>query len=348
MNAWNKGGNAWSKGGKGGKSWSGDGNSWGQGGAQLAVRQKWDKGAAQGSAPADEELVATIKDMQKSDPVGHQAWVAYVESQGGGRRDPSRHSDEFIQGFLQLYKSGGCAGWYAKPAASDGSGYAAVVKQMQRKSEPFKTCWALYCQQKGAPHDPCQHDPQYIMAFLDGMSKSCVGMGGCMRGRLRGSTGGGRGMDDMMYGGRMGCGGPLAKRMKTESSGDVVHDQYVDSIKAYQKTGQAEKEAWETYCDNFLNGMRDPAKHDRATLEEFIDSYGVPKTPLGGCRGGSSSHYVPGTDREKDALIARVKAFQRMGNEQKEAWHVFCGPTRDPARHTSENLQTFCDQYSVP
>ena len=58
--------------------------------------------------------------------------------------------------------------------------------------------------------------------------------------------------------------------------------------------------------------------------------------------------YTLGTDPLKDALIARVQGFQRMGEEQKTFWYTFCGPTRDPSRHTVNSLRQFCDTYAVP
>ncbi|CAK0909737.1 unnamed protein product [Prorocentrum cordatum] len=69
----------------------------------------------------------------------------------------------------------------------------------------------------------------------------------------------------------MGFGGSAPKMLKTGSDSPLVQ-----KIKAYQRMGQAQKEAWHTYCDMNLGGSRDPSRHDEATLQAFISQYGVP------------------------------------------------------------------------
>eukprot|EP00420_Gonyaulax_spinifera_P028423 CAMPEP_0197910396 /NCGR_PEP_ID=MMETSP1439-20131203/70822_1 /TAXON_ID=66791 /ORGANISM="Gonyaulax spinifera, Strain CCMP409" /LENGTH=76 /DNA_ID=CAMNT_0043532049 /DNA_START=56 /DNA_END=283 /DNA_ORIENTATION=+ len=53
-----------------------------------------------------EELVQTIKDMQRSDPAAKEQWWAYCDSVGQGVRDPAKHTLVFIQTFINKYNQG--------------------------------------------------------------------------------------------------------------------------------------------------------------------------------------------------------------------------------------------------
>jgi len=44
----------------------------------------------------------------------------------------------------------------------------------------------------------------------------------------------------------------------------------VDQIKAIQRESPESKQAWWDYCDAHLGGIKDPNRHDEATLEEFV------------------------------------------------------------------------------
>merc|ERR550525_1698252 len=59
-----------------------------------------------------------------------------------------------------------------------------------------------------------------------------------------------------------------------------------------------------------------------------------------------------GSDPTKDALVERVKAFQRLGAEHKELWNLYVdsyfGGTRDPSRHEAQMLYEFCVNHGVP
>merc|ERR1712217_321241 len=57
-------------------------------------------------------------------------------------------------------------------------------------------------------------------------------------------------------------------------------------------------------------------------------------------------------DPVKDALANRVKAYQRLGTEQKELWSLYAdtylGGVRDPSRHDANTLNEFCVNHEVP
>merc|ERR1740121_3617157 len=75
-------------------------------------------------------------------------------------------------------------------------------------------------------------------------------------------------------------------------------DSLVMRIKQFQNLGPEHKELWCAYCDTYLGGTRDPARHDEATLNEFCVNHGVPElsggapgmvppasAQMGGCAG---------------------------------------------------------------
>merc|ERR1719203_1322228 len=63
---------------------------------------------------------------------------------------------------------------------------------------------------------------------------------------------------------------------------------------------------------------------------------------MGGCGGGG----------QKEALVNRIKNFQRMGDLQKELWHsyadTYLNGVRDPNRHQVPVLNEFCENHAVP
>merc|ERR1719198_1689007 len=70
-----------------------------------------------------------------------------------------------------------------------------------------------------------------------------------------------------------GMGAPAMKRPKIETStGDAKLDKLVMRIKNYQRGDPSQKQQWWEYADQYLDGVRDPAKHDVATLKGFCES----------------------------------------------------------------------------
>lgn len=47
----------------------------------------------------------------------------------------------------------------------------------------------------------------------------------------------------------------------------------VDAVKALQRTDPGAKQAWWDYCDAQLEGVKDPNRHDEATLHDFLSAY---------------------------------------------------------------------------
>jgi hypothetical protein len=270
----------------------------------------------------DAELINFIKELQKTDPVGKEQWIAFCDQQCGGKRDPAKHSAEDLRRFISGYHSG-----QRLQTEEDSVALAAVTKLMQKKSDSFKVAWSNYCHAVGGGiNDPAKHEPAFHAQFLDHVCRVAVGgyspnLGSsplfASRGKRRGP---------------MGMGGRESQK-----------EQLVNMIKSYQRQGQEEKELWWNYCDKELGGVRDPSRHDTKILQQFASAYGVPDLGT-----GLGSAYVPGSDAIKDTLIQRIKAYQKGGDEHKETWYKFCGVNRDPSRHDAHKLQEFVTTYNVP
>jgi len=244
--------------------------------------------------------VAAIKQMQREDPNAKEQWWAYCESLGNGVRDPAKHPPAFLQTFISQYQSGV---QFETPQTS--GDFVQVFKELQKRSENFRASWASYCQSQGkGVNDPSKHNKEYMVSFIDQLCRmSNMHMGipiggwgappakrprlGVMEGPMLPRGPPMMPMMPIMGGkGKGGCGGGCGGfaagiRSKPGPYGppmavtDPVKQGLVDKIKTYQRASQAQKELWWSYCDTVLQGTRDPAKHDKATLSKFIADNGI-------------------------------------------------------------------------
>merc|ERR1712150_112347 len=126
------------------------------------------------------------------------------------------------------------------------------------------------------------------------------------------------------------------------TSGDPMKDQLVQRVKAFQRLGQDNKQAWHSYCDANLGGVYDPNRHDMGALQTFISQYGIQDLQSGESGPGVGASHP---------LVMKIKGFQKMGEPQKQAWHSYCdnvlGGKYDPARHSEEALNNFILSYAV-
>ncbi|CAK0888949.1 unnamed protein product, partial [Prorocentrum cordatum] len=74
---------------------------------------------------------------------------------------------------------------------------------------------------------------------------------------------------------------PLAAILARQMAGK---EGLVDQVKGLQRSDPAAKEAWWTYCDEYLGGVKDPNRHDARTLSEFLSFYSG-----GGSKGAAPS-----------------------------------------------------------
>merc|ERR1712048_402628 len=72
----------------------------------------------------------------------------------------------------------------------------------------------------------------------------------------------------------IGGGGGDWKKQKV-SSGAPVKSALVEKIKTFQRSGEAEKQAWWSYCDMQPEQKRDPAFYDASFLQEFLNLHGI-------------------------------------------------------------------------
>lgn len=275
-----------------------------------------------------EDPVQALKELQRTDPVGKAQWEAYTDQHGNAVRDPSKHAPDFIWGFLSSYSNG--------MRIEVQNTLAPLMKEGQRRSPAWKRCWEMYCQAHGQKYfDPAKHDQASLEGFI----------------KFLGDSG-----DKMLSMGGMHSQGPPLKRMNTGGGGgfgggDAGKDALVAAVKSFQKESEENKNVWGMFCDMNLGGKRDPAKHEASVLQKFLMSNGA--GPAGGgvsARPTPSmvSPYVPAAaagPAGAEGLVARVKAFQRAGVEQRELWGRFAdehlGGKRDPAKADPYMLQEF-------
>merc|ERR1719158_1856504 len=55
-----------------------------------------------------------------------------------------------------------------------------------------------------------------------------------------------------------------------KNSGNARKERLVQAIKAFQRQSPENKELWGQYADAYLEGHRDPNRHEVQTLQEFV------------------------------------------------------------------------------
>jgi len=264
--------------------------------------------------------------------------------------------------FLMQFRSGARLESYDEQVVT-------ATKILQRKSTNFKQAWANYCGMfGGGKNDPMKHDAEFHIAFYDSVCGQIQGkemtappshmMGMEPPSKMMRMSPPGGSTGSMASAGMMGMG-----------MGMDLKSQLVSQIKSFQRMGDQQKQYWWDHCDQMLGGVRDPAKHDVAILQNFVDGYGVanvlpakPMPSMSASMGmGMSTGMgagMGGVDTEKMSYVQRVKAYQRADPLQKQAWDEFCNsigdmqhtknPTKDPMRHDTQTLMDFITTYNVP
>lgn len=222
-------------------------------------------------------MVTVIKGMQRDDQTAKEQWWAYCDQLGGGVRDPAKHEEAFLEAFIKRFNSG------ERFEVVSAANWGDIFKDFQRKSKNFKEAWASYCDLYGnGKHDPTKQSQEFLTGFVDFLGRQ----GGMALAMLGGSGLGGEpaskrartfgAMGELPLVAPM---GPLGMKMLPPSSmatQDPVKDRLVQRIKAFQRSGEMEKQTWWTYCDTMKGTVRDPVKHDIHTLQEFITGHNVP------------------------------------------------------------------------
>lgn len=336
-------------------------------------------------AGVKEQIVEAIKAFGREAKENKEAWCLYADTYLGGTRDPARHEVSVLQEFCSHYKvavgyGGGGGGFGARvpprassapPTVVPATSYGAVasggskdiwvnkLKAFQRSSEQNKELWNLYSDTYlGGIRDPNRHATTVLQEFCRnhdvdsaignvGISRvvgaglivvaprkappAPIGYGGSAAAPYGGSGG-------SWVGAAAGYGGAGSGY----SASDPTKDKLVQAVKAFQRSGEGNSEAWGRYADMHLGGMRDPGRHDAVVLQEFCAAHGVDTSGGGSSASAGAS---AAEDPVKADLVQRVKNYQRGGPQQKEAWATFAGVTLDPSRHTVEMLSEFVQTH---
>jgi hypothetical protein len=226
-----------------------------------------------------QSMISQVKQVQRSDPAAKQQWWDYADTHLAGSRDPARHDVSTLMEFMNAYNSGalpppsadgsgnsgkgggkGCGGWSGWGDASGASeNMVDFIKTGQKNSRPFKMAWVGYCGMAGnGKFDPSKYNDSFINGFIQYLGNlAAADMGGSM------SMNGG-GMK------RVGDGsGPGAKRQNAGSN------ELAENVKALQRSSAEAKEAWWSFCDTQHGGVRDPNRHDPASLQSFLSQMGA-------------------------------------------------------------------------
>jgi len=279
------------------------------------------------------DLVATLKQLQRSDAAAKESWGAFCDAELGGVRDPNRHDAGTLQRFLDM-NGGGGAGSVQHQGKSKAD-LVEALKNLQRTDSAVKEKWGAFCdaQLKGV-RDPNKHDVDVLQRFLSTHSGGAYGMA---PNRTLAST----------------LQAPKTTSTPTTGGSGV----FVDAIKAGQRASSSWRNSWCAYVDTNGKKHYDPSKHDETFLMGFFDQCGQAYEqqmgvicPVGTLDEPSAKRARiaanSGTgDAHKDDLVQRVKKLQRGSEETKAAWQQHAdqeqGGIRDPAKHPAESLEQF-------
>eukprot|EP00933_Yihiella_yeosuensis_P082147 TRINITY_DN95924_c0_g1_i1.p1 TRINITY_DN95924_c0_g1~~TRINITY_DN95924_c0_g1_i1.p1 ORF type:complete len:244 (-),score=30.96 TRINITY_DN95924_c0_g1_i1:108-839(-) len=234
------------------------------------------------------------------------------------------------------------------------------LKDLQRSDPDGRTQWALYCEANGnGVRDPMKHASEFIAEFLEQFHA-----GGRLTGTLPKLT------------------GTLPSNSAGPQGFSDSSSQLAELVKLGQRRSQNWKQAWIRYCQSYGGGMNDPLKHEQSFLIGFLDfvaerasmsfgpsspsypsarapgSSGAPDRPLkrsrlpGESAIGDPASYSSGPgSAAKDALVAKIKGFQRSSERAKHSWWDYCetnlGGVRDPMRHDVSLLEAFVARHSI-
>jgi len=209
------------------------------------------------------------------------------------------------------------------------------IKGIQRSDPTGKVAWWKYADENGgAVRDPAKHEAAFLEEFVSQYNSGAF----------------------------------AGVQMDPGNLGEL--------FKEGQKSSPAFKSAWATYVRQKGLKMNDPTKNGKDVLVGFLeflgqqsmmamsmmDAWGMGGMSQGGGWGGNGGWggepmakkfkaNVSTGNPAKDALVTKIKNFQRSGEEQKQAWWMFCdaqeGKNRDPARYEIDVLQMFVSGYQL-
>lgn len=116
-------------------------------------------------------------------------------------------------------------------------------------------------------------------------------------------------------------------------------EELVQRVKQFQRMSEEHKQSWYAFCSQQGTSSYDPARHDPASLQNFLNA----------AESGELQSQEWGD--EKAPLVHRVKEIQRRSEGHKQAWWRWCGQQGtsnfDPNRHDVYALQMFLNAFDA-
>lgn len=226
------------------------------------------------------QLISLLKEGQRRSQHWKYAWSGYCQQYGGGINDPSKHKPQFLVSFLDflgqsgtIHADGSLAAFTqgaSMPAASSPQGggmqmgYGSGGGGCGYSADPWDGSGQLAGQSAG------QLPGAKRLMMPGGWSADPWDGSGQLAGQPPGQLPGTKRMRPMMPGSAPGpyAGGP--QQYGGSTSGDPEKDRLVAQVKTYQRQGDLQRGVWQSYCDEHLGGVRDPARHKKEVLQMFM------------------------------------------------------------------------------
>lgn len=120
------------------------------------------------------DLAARVKQLQRDSEESKQQWWAFCDAEGhSNRRDPNRHTVEFLRRFFEARREGRIPAGRTTPAPpledpEMHKVWVQRIKQAQRSSQDLKAKWEKYCDYAGGGvRDPQRHTSEFMQRFFD-------------------------------------------------------------------------------------------------------------------------------------------------------------------------------------
>lgn len=213
------------------------------------------------------------------------------------------------------------------------------VKAIQRISEAEKEKWWLFCDTRHTgTHDPKRHSPEFLRRFLylydagESMEPTDA-------------------PEDSLSDGRVVRLRGLPFSATTKDVVQFLAEYEVNELQCVLGfDGRVTGEAFAIFPDARRASMALKAKQRQQIGSRYIELFAATYEEWTRAAENGEGSHAPG-DPIKDALVTRVKEIQRASEEAKQKWWRFCDAhdmgNYDPARHTSEFLQSFITMYQV-
>jgi len=269
--------------------------------------------------PATGSKAEQVKEWQRTSKENDEVWKALCDTKGDGMYDPHHYDNDFLNAALAF-------------ANTTHQQLVDTLKGMQRMSRKNSENWNEFCDTYGnSTYDPKRHEDSFIrlaLLYIESQSQSSSDAG-------YGSKGGG----------------------KSNGKGNAANDALVSQVKDWQRVSEANRDEWRAFCDQYGDGMYDPAKHPADFLKKAMKDLGISSSagwksagPKGGGKDSGSTKGGGGkssaTSGAAGPLTETVRELQRSSPQAREAWKEHCDThggqgVYDPAAYTSQFLKDF-------